>query len=339
MKFHCYKLVFVYNIARRRKMSILNQGVSTMKKVLTVCWSAAAAVLVAGESIIPDVTNKLWTSPLEKKVLEKSVEIGPRTGHDYSAIGFRFETGVKDVYEMTCLISAKNAPAKEDHFRWQINGMPYATDEVSLPAKPEKYRTFIFNNDLGGQKWLTLFYKYKSGGTANAMVVSDFKLMKVDVKNLKSVTLNEPCAWQTPDWSKFAVLSSEPVTDFIEEGDAITLSVGDDVKAGAVAWILSSFFPFDPDSEYEISAWIKTDVPGNVSLGVNSWIDNRYKHYWTMTGFQVTTEWKLYKTTIKTPSVAEQPVFELARTRGAVCMKVGDGAKKVYIRNWTATKK
>ena len=310
-----------------------------MKKALIASWSVAAAALFAGESVIPDVTDNLWARPAGTKIVGKGVEINPVEGRNDNGIGFLLPAEANAVYDMTFTVSLKNASGKKDRFRWQLNDVHYCADVIALPGKTAKARAFVFNNDIAGKKWLGLKYQYEPG-TENAMTVSDFKLEKVDPVALKTIVLNEPAAWTTAGWSKFATCSFEPVTDFIEEGDAITLSVGNDVKAGREAWILSTFFPFAADSEYEVSAWLKTDAPGNVSLGVNSWIDEKEKHYWKMNGFQTTTEWKQYKFTVKTPSLKEFPVFRLGRTRGAVSMKIADGgAKKVYIRNWTITKK
>lgn len=310
-----------------------------MKKALIAGWSVAVASLFAGESLVPDVTDNLWARPAGTKITANGVEVPQNASKDYNGTAFHMQTEANALYEMTFTVSTKNAPGKEDALTWELSGVPHGADTIELSGKPEKGRAFIFNNDAAGQKWFRMIYKYKVG-TGNSMVLSDVKVSKVDPAALNTVVLNEPRAWHTPGWSKFAIISSEAMTDFVEEGDAVTLSVGGDVKPNSVAWMLSSFFPFAADSEYEVSAWLKSDAPGNVSLGVNSWIDEKEKHYWKMVGFQTTTEWKEYKTTIRTPSVAEYPVFRWGRTRGAVSMKAGEGgAKKVYVRNWTITKK
>ncbi len=309
-----------------------------MKKALIASWSVAAAALFAGESVIPDVTDNLWARPAGTKIVGKGVEINPIEGRNDNGISFLLPVEANAVYDMTFTVSLKNAPGKQDRLRWQINNVNYCADEIALPGKPAKARAFVFNNDIAGKKWLGLKYKYEPG-SGNAMTVSNFNLEKLDSAALKTIVLNEPAAWTTAGWSKFATRSFEPVTDFIEEGDAITISVGDDVKPSDQACILSTFFPFAADSEYEVSAWLKTDAPGTVSLGVNSWIGNNFKHYYKGMSFQVTPEWKQYTATIKTPSVKDFPVFELGRTRGSVTLMCGSGAKKVYIRNWTITKK
>ncbi len=310
-----------------------------MKKALIAGWSVAAAALFAGESLVPDVTDNLWARGAGTKIVGNGVEVSPVAGRNDNGISFLLPVEANAVYDMTFTVSLKNAPGKQDRLRWQINNVNYCADEIALPGKTAKARAFVFNNDIAGKKWLGLNYNYEAG-SGNVMTVSGFKLEKVDPAALTTIVLNEPAAWTPAGWSKFATRSFEPAADFVEEGDAVTLSVGNDVKAGREAWILSSFFPFAADSEYEVSAWLKTDAPGNVSLGVNSWIDEKEKHYWKMNGFQTTTEWKQYKFTVKTPSVKEFPVFRLGRTRGAVSMKIADGgARKVYIRNWTITKK
>jgi len=87
---------------------------------------------------------------------------------------------------------------------------------------------------------------------------------------------------------------------------------------------------FLPDSHYELSAWMKADEPGIVQFGVDSWNSAFKRHYYKQVRVPVTTEWKLRRIFIATPSVAEYPVFSNKVTRAVAKM----GPKGFVLKDW-----
>ncbi len=144
--------------------------------------------------------------------------------------------------------------------------------------------------------------------------------------------------WETAAWCRsYASLTNEVVTDFIEVGDAQVLTIGD-VKQGKVASVgTKETFAFLPDSEYEVSAWMKCDDVGRGILGVNSNAKG-YRHYYKNVSFNLDTNWRKVSFKVKTPSVEKYDVFKLGVTKGTFGISGGFAGRKLWMRDWMLRK-
>ncbi len=141
--------------------------------------------------------------------------------------------------------------------------------------------------------------------------------------------------WELAGWCRsYSTLTNEVVTDFIEAGEAQALTIGD-VKQGKVASVgTKETFEFLPDSEYEVSAWMKCDGVGRGILGVNSHAKG-YRHYYRNVNFNLDTQWRRVGFKVKTPSVKRYDVFKLGVTKGTFGIAGGFAGRTVWMRDWT----
>lgn len=287
-------------------------------------------------TLAPPVTDRSWARPKNAIVTNNMVEL-PANIEKFSATSFFLPVEANSIYEVCFQVSVKGESAFPGG-RVAINtNMPLAYEERFLKKEPRLFRTFLFN-DTKGKKWINILYR--TGNPKGIMRISDLTIQKFDPKKQKKITLDEPLAWQKTSWSSPGTdFTTEPVSDHVDTTDALLLSLPSEVPDGKCTVSLRSCpIPFQPDSEYRISAWFKGDAPGTAGLGIDCWFGKQYQHFYKGEKFTIGTKWKKYSMLLRSPSVREFPVLELQRTRGTVTLERGTPLKKLYVKNWTIEK-
>jgi carbohydrate binding domain len=290
---------------------------------------------VFSDSLCPPVSDSSWARPRNAVTAGNAVEL-PANTEKYTATSVLLNAKPKTIYEVRFQVLVKGEAKPESRIAVNTT-MPLAYEERFLSPNAEVFRTFLFN-DTTGKKWIN--FLYRSGNKNGVMRISDVTIREFDPGKEKKIILNEPLAWRKANWSSpGTVFTTEPVSDHIDTGDALCLSLPQTVQnAKSTIALRSCPIPFNPDSEYRISAWLKGNAPGTAGLGIDCWFGKQYKHYYKGEKFSIGTEWKKYSFLFRSPSAAEFPVLELGRTRGCVTLGSGTNLKKLYLKNWTIEK-
>lgn len=305
--------------------------ISAFCALFTVLFSAN----VFSDSLVSPVSDRSWVRPRNAVTADNAVELPANTAK-YTSTSVLLSVKSGSIYEVRFQASVKGDSQPEG--RVAINtSMPLAYEERFLSPNASVFRTFLFN-DTDGKKWISVLYR--TGNKNGIMRISDLTIREFDPEKEKKIILDEPLAWQKTSWSSSGTsFTTEAVSDHVDTSDALLLTLpqtGPDDRS--TVSLRSCPIPFQPDSEYRISAWLKGDAPGTAGLGIDCWFGKQYKHYYKGETFSIGTGWEKYSFLLHSPSVKEFPVLELGRTRGTVTLKSGTNLKKLYLKNWTIEK-
>ena len=303
---------------------------------LGLCGAAAFLLTVSAysESFAPAFSDKGWSLPSNVNVDGNAVDL-PADSEKRTTISFCTKLDENTVYEVRFNASGKNAASPKDSFVCNTSVAGSYT-ERPFTGEMQKFRMFLFN-DTAGMK--SFWFSNRSRTPGNVLRLSDISVEKLTPENGRKITLDEPLAWDVSGWSRpYTTYSTVDASDHVDGGRAMLIEISGEAKPGAGASLRSCPIPFAPDTDYEISAWIKSDAPGIASLGFDSGFPGNYKHYYKTEKFPVGTEWRKQTFRFKTPGEKEYTVFELGRTRGLIALTCGKEAKKLYVKNWTIEK-
>lgn len=302
------------------------------------CGIAAFAFSLGAseKSILPPFSDKNWSHPATAAVSGEELDLQADVEKKRATSAISAQLEANTIYDVVFEVTGKgNLSRAKDHFGFN-SSLNFSYEERAVPGQKQAFRSFIFN-DTAGKK--PFWFAYRSGSEGTGMKISGLSVKKFDPAATKSITLDEPLAWDISAWAKdYTTLSTEAAEGHIDGGDAIVVTVSGTPPKGANVSLRSSMIPLAPSSEYEISAWVKSDAPGVAVLGVDSGIPGKYKHYYKSDKVPLETQWRKRSIRLRTPSQEEYPVFELGRTRGIIAFPVEKGATKLYVKNWTLTK-
>lgn len=174
------------------------------------------------------------------------------------------------------------------------------------------------------QENLSPFFRlYYTAPEETKGVFANPKFEKVPAEALKKVVVPENGTvvsnWSQPGWMKNSLkVELVDAADHIDEGKAVKITAPESFYSKRPASLQSSSLPLLPDTDYRVSAWVKGNGIGTGMIGVNSWYDNKSKHYYNSGSISVSAEWTQVEFKFRTPSLTEHPQLARRVTHGSI---------------------
>ena len=214
--------------------------------------------------------------------------------------------------------------------------LPYTFVEM----KNAKGRTAPVIYTYAGENMETFFRVYFVADAEAKGVLANPKIEKLSAEALKKAVMPENGSvvsnWIQPGWMKNALkVELVDAEDHIDEGKAVKITAPESFYAKRPASVQSNSLPLVPDTEYRVTAWVKGNGVGTGTIGVNSWYNNKVKHYYCSGNIAVTKEWTQVEFKFRTPSLKEHPQLEKRVTHGSIGFRPTAALNEFQFKDFT----
>ena len=225
---------------------------------------------------------------------------------------------------------------------------------------PETFKSGFYNHELpfsfmetkaGKGKLSPVFYTYAKkdfdlwfrcyfvAKTDVKGVFSNPKFEKLSADALKKITIPENTEnvanWFQPSWMKNALnIETVDAVDHIDEGKAVKVSIPAGTKIKS-ADLRSNAIPLLPETNYKARVWIKGSGMGSGTIGIDTWITRKTKHYYANGSIPISKEWNLAEFVFRTPSEAEQPALEYRSARAKLGFRPNAELTEIQFKDFT----
>lgn len=228
------------------------------------------------------------------------------------------------------------APGSYKYGLNKFEELPYTFVEM----KNAKGRTAPVIYTYAGENMETFFRVYFVADAEAKGVFANPKIEKLSAEALKKAVMPENGSvvsnWIQPGWMKNALkVELVDAEDHIDEGKAVKITAPESFYAKRPASVQSNSLPLVPDTEYRVTAWVKGNGVGTGTIGVNSWYNNKVKHYYCSGNIAVTKEWTQVEFKFRTPSLKEHPQLEKRVTHGSIGFRPTAALNEFQFKDFT----
>lgn len=218
----------------------------------------------------------------------------------------------------------------------KIEELPYSFVEM----KNARGKTAPVIYTYAGEDMETYFRVYFVANAEVKGVLANPKIEKLSAGALKKAVMPENGTivsnWIQPSWMKKALkVELVDAADHIDEGKAVKITAPESFYAKRPASVLSNSLPLVPDTDYRVTAWVKGNGVGTGTIGVNSWYNNKVKHYYCSGNIAVTKEWTQVEFRFRTPSLKEHPQLEKRVTNGSIGFRPTAALNEFQFKDFT----
>lgn len=292
-----------------------------------------AAGLFAG-SLSAETNWKTWIRPAGTVTKADSAEFDAPAGKRTEfAHKFKLENG--NFYKFSFDLEFSGNVPETFKFGFFNHELPFSFMETKA-GKGKLSPVFYIYAKKDFDLWFRCYFVAK---TDLKGVFSNPKLEKLSADALKKITIPENTEnssnWFQATWMKNALnIETVDAEDHIDEGKAVKVSIPEGSKVRS-ADLRSNAIPLLPETDYKASVWIKGSGMGSGTIGIDTWINRRTKHYYANGSIPISKEWELVEFAFRTPSVEEQPALEYRSARAKLGFRPNAELTEIQFKDFT----